>query len=72
MKTILATTAAIFTIAAPAWAATVAELDTNTDGLVSFEEVQAVYPDTTAEAFAALDVDGDGSLNEEELSAAQE
>lgn len=72
MKTILATTAAIFTLAAPTWAASVAELDANADGLVTLEEVQAVYPETTAEDFTAMDANADGSLSDEELSAVPE
>ena len=52
--------------------ASVAELDANADGLVTLEEVQVVYPDTTAENFTAMDTNADGSLSDEELSAVPE
>ncbi len=45
-------------------------LDTDGDGMVSLDEVQAVYPDVTAEAFAGVDGNGDGLLDEAELSMA--
>ncbi|MCB1338975.1 MAG: hypothetical protein KDK10_16490 [Maritimibacter sp.] len=45
-------------------------IDTDGDGLVSFAEVQAAYPDVTAEAFAEADGNGDGMLDETELSMA--
>jgi hypothetical protein len=50
----------------------VADLDTNGDGLVTIDEVQAAYPDTTDDSFAGLDNNGDGSLDDVELSVVQE
>lgn len=69
MKKFLLTTVAAMTLSAPVWAQ--ADLDTNTDGMLSIEELQAANPDITAEQFAALDADGDGALNADEVSAAQ-
>lgn len=50
----------------------VVELDANEDGVLSLEEVQAVYPDVTVETFVAMDTDQDGLLAEEEVAAAQD
>lgn len=49
-----------------------AELDANGDGLLSVSEVQAVYPDVTAETFSAMDLNADGALDDSEVTAAQE
>ncbi|MGB3555128.1 MAG: EF-hand domain-containing protein [Jannaschia sp.] len=70
MKTILMTAAAVFAFAVPSWAQT--SLDTDGDGNVSLEELQAAYPTATADNFAAMDTDGDGFLNAAEVEAAQE
>ena len=45
-------------------------LDGDGDGLVSLAEVQAAYPDVTEQDFTQADGDGDGQLNEDELSMA--
>jgi hypothetical protein len=50
----------------------VADLGTNGDGLVTIDEVQAAYPNTTDDSFAGLDTNGDGSLDDVELSVVQE
>ena len=42
------------------------------DGMVTLDEVEAVHSDVTAEAFAAMDTNMDGVLDESEVSAAQE
>jgi len=39
-----------------------AEMDTNGDGMLSVEEVQAAYPDVTGGTFIAIDANGDGRL----------
>jgi len=49
-----------------------AEVDANGDGLLSITEVQAVYPDVTAEQFSAMDLNADGSLDDAEVQAATE
>lgn len=48
------------------------EVDADGDGLLSFEEVQAVWPETTPESFAEMDADADGVLTDEEVKAAQD
>ena len=52
--------------------AEMAAIDTDGDGVASFEELAAVYADFNEESFAALDTDQDGALNEEELQAGME
>lgn len=46
--------------------ALLAEVDTNQDGVVTFEEAQAFLPGFTQEAFAFLDRNGDGVLSPED------
>lgn len=46
-------------------------VDTNGDGAFSIEEIQAVYPDLTAEVYATLDTNGDGKVDADEVAAAQ-
>ncbi len=70
MKTILMSAVAAVALTAPAWAQ--ADLDTNADGMVTLDEVQAANPDITAEDFSAMDTDSDGALSAEEVTAAQE
>ncbi|MGB3555592.1 MAG: EF-hand domain-containing protein [Jannaschia sp.] len=70
MKTTLTTIAALLALAAPTWAQSA--MDTDGDGNVSMEELQAAYPDATAENFAAMDTDADGVLSEAEVAAATE
>ncbi len=48
------------------------ELDTNGDGVLSMEEVQAVYTDMTEEQFIEADANADGLIDETELAAARE
>ena len=47
-----------------------AALDTNGDGMLSFPELQAGYPDLTEEVFTAMDQTGDGLLDVVEISDA--
>lgn len=47
-------------------------LDADSDGMVTLEEVQAVMPEISAEAFVTMDTNGDGALDDAELSAAME
>lgn len=68
------TTFTLSALCLPAFAmgAGAAELDANGDGLLSVVEVQAVYPDVTAETFSAMDLNADGALDDAEVTAAQE
>ncbi|MGH1370132.1 MAG: hypothetical protein ACRBCL_16085 [Maritimibacter sp.] len=47
-------------------------LDANGDGHVIFDEILMVMPDMNEEQFAAIDVNGDGMLDEAEVAAAIE
>ena len=58
--------------AAPAFALTVSEIDTDGDSLVSFTEMTVTYPDLTEELFADIDTSDDFMVDETELSAALE
>jgi hypothetical protein len=48
------------------------DVDANGDGLLSVSEVQAVYPEITAETFSTMDLNGDGALDATEVEAATE
>ena len=48
------------------------QLDTNKDGAIDFTEMQARRNDITIEQFNAMDKDGNGQLNREEMRAAAE
>ena len=63
---------ALAMLAGMAVAQDVATLDTNADGAVSFPELIVAYPDLTEEGFSAMDSNGDGLLDAEELTAAVE
>lgn len=60
-------------LAAPlAMAQSAAELDTDGNGVLTIDEVQANFPDVTSDAFAAMDLNADGALDANEIAAAQE
>jgi hypothetical protein len=61
---------AVAMFAAPAFAITVADVDTDGDNLISYAEMQVKYPDLMEEAFGAVDTSGDGFVDETELAAA--
>ncbi|CUJ84750.1 EF hand [Ruegeria denitrificans] len=44
-----------------------AEIDTDGDGMASFAEIQAFYPEVTEELFGEIDLDDDGYVNDEEF-----
>ena len=69
MKTTMITLLAAAALSAPAFAAT--EADVNADGVLTIDEVQAAFPEVTAEAFSAMDVNADGALDSDEIVAAQ-
>ena len=68
-KFILPTLCATGLLASAALAAT--EADTNGDGVLTIDEVQAVMPEITAESFSAMDTNADGALDSAEVEAAQ-
>lgn len=70
-RTIIVVSGALLS-ATVAGAATMEELDANADGAVTFEELLAVMPDVTEEAFTAADTSADGLIDAEELAAAQD
>lgn len=52
-------------------AATAAEVeDTDGDGVYSMEELMVAYPSLTEELFGTIDGNGDGAVDEDELTAA--
>ncbi|MCG7518186.1 hypothetical protein [Ruegeria sp. Ofav3-42] len=59
-------------IGLPALASAQASADTNGDGVLTIEEVQAVLPEVDADGFSAMDANGDGSLDADEIAIAQE
>lgn len=46
--------------------------DANGDGVLTIDEVQAVMPEVTADAFNAMDTNADGALDADEVQAAQD
>ncbi|NSY41473.1 EF-hand domain-containing protein [Leisingera sp. ANG59] len=67
-----ALTAAAMAMAASAALAAMSDVDANEDGMASYEELTAVYPDVTEDQFTAMDANEDGSLDQEEMDAATE
>lgn len=67
-----------FTIAAamlaflPAMGQSATEVDADGDGLLTIAEVQAVYPDMTADQFNQIDTNADGALEDAEVQAARD
>lgn len=49
-----------------------ADIDTNGDGVLTIDELQAVHPEFTMEAFTAMDLNADGALDGDEVTAAEE
>lgn len=50
---------------------TFADVDSDGDGRLSYEELSAVWPDLSQDEFAAADVEGAGSITAEQLGALQ-
>lgn len=71
MRTFVLALGAIAAFAATANAQTEVT-DTDGDGMYSIEELTAAYPDMTAELFASIDANADGSVDADELAAARE
>lgn len=66
------TLAAIVAVPSLVLAQSASELDTNGDGVLTIDEVQASFPEVTSDAFTAMDLNADGALDVEEIAAAQE
>ena len=68
------TLAALVTAISPALAMSdsAVEVDTNGDGVLSLEEVQAVWLSVTTEDFETMDANADGSLDDTEIKTAEE
>lgn len=67
MKKTLMTLTALMSLSLPL--AAMESADTDADGQVTLEELQAVHADITAEDFTALDINGDGALDADEYAA---
>ena len=63
--------ASLVTLPMAAMAADYMAADSNEDGMLSLEEVQAILPEVTTDTFMAVDADGDGLINADELAVAQ-
>jgi Ca2+-binding EF-hand superfamily protein len=63
------TASAILLAATAAYA--MSEMDSNADGSLSMDELQAVYPDMSETTFINADTDGNGLIDETELAEAQ-
>ena len=70
MKTQILTLAAV--VAASAALAQMADVDQDGDGMATYDEIVAVYPDVTEDQFAEIDTNGDGTLDDAEMTAAIE
>lgn len=69
-KTTTLLTLLAMAIAGTAWAASPA--DTDGDGMLTLDEVQAAFPEIDADSFTVMDANADGMLDEAEVLAAQE
>lgn len=65
---LLAAVTAVF----PAFAQAQTVADANGDGVLTLEELQAVFPEVGADSFADMDANSDGMLDQDEIAAAQE
>ncbi|WP_424986565.1 hypothetical protein [Microbulbifer sp. S227A] len=63
---------AALAIGLPAMAFAATEIDANGDGVLTLDEVQAVYPEISVESFSAMDLNADGTLDDAESVAAQD
>jgi len=70
MKTIFLSVLMSVGLGAAGFAAS--HVDANGDGVLTLEEVSAVFPEITGDVFAAMDVNGDGGLDASEVTAAQD
>ncbi|SLN10006.1 hypothetical protein [Ruegeria meonggei] len=72
MKPKTLATLSVLAFGLPALAVAQSSADTNGDGVLTIEEVQAVVPEVDADGFSLMDANGDGALDEAEIAVAQE
>lgn len=72
MKTLVLTLVAVSTFAATQVMAQPKLNDENADGVYSYAELSAAYPDVTQATFDGADTDHSGALDADELKLAQE
>ncbi len=72
MKLITKTTVAAIALMSASAAFAQLAADANGDGVLTIDEVQAAFPDISAESFSTMDLNADGALDEAEVQAAQE
>ncbi|WP_264212620.1 EF-hand domain-containing protein [Leisingera thetidis] len=74
MKKFTLTAVAFAALAASPLAAmeSITEADVDGNGTYSLEELQAAFPDLTAETFATIDANADGEADLAEVQAAEE
>lgn len=69
-KILTITTLSLFALTA-AHAAEFADLDTNTDGVLTFEEINVAMPDMTEGTFNSVDINQNGVVDQDEFAAAE-
>jgi len=72
IKTFAAIAATALCMPAFAMGQSATQVDANEDGVLSLAEMQTVYPEMTEEQFMAVDLNGDSTLEDAEVKAAQE
>ena len=72
MKIMTMTLAGLTALALSTTAFANTEIDTDGDGLMSMGELQAAYPTLSEDLFAAMDANGDGMIDADEFTAAQD
>lgn len=71
MKKIALQTAMMIALSATALSAQ-AEVDSDGDGLLSYNEMLAAHPEMTEETFVTIDANADGAVDADELKMANE
>lgn len=71
MKKIVIQAATILALTATAISAQ-SEIDTDGDGLLSYNELLAAHPEMSEENFVAIDTNADGAVDADELKVASE
>lgn len=71
MKKIVLQVATVIALTATAVSAQ-SEIDTDGDGMLSYNELLAAHPDMTEENFIAIDTNADGAVDADEMKLAEE